>query len=324
MDLTKFKDILGPISLNEEQEQAILQFFTEAKAEIEAKLEVVEGNEMINKADAEAAFEALKADAEKAFNLFAEDSEKAFNLFKEDTEKAFDLYSEDKQAEYSENLVKGLQELYEDLNQRVVKDFMESKEFKALDSIKKVITPMIVNESEQLLVEEIEKLKTEKESLLESSTELARTNVINKLIHGLPDSYQPLVKKFISEGKDEEEIYAKFAFMCEAIEEVQNEISETPVAASSHPGNKPNKGKETKLERRTAEAGNMATGDNLPSGKTANASSAAKGKARKDKGSTNISESVVKSKSKETRIQKKEKSYFTEEEEQLLNIIGAI
>jgi len=222
MNLKRVKEILESKSLDEKEIKALDEFFTQYTEEVkiaERKKLGINGNEeMIPKSLAEKAFNKFNKDAETAFNLFKEDSKNAFNLFKSDSEKAFDLYAEDLQNEYAENMVKGLQDLYSDIETRVKKDFMESKDASILNGIKRLVMPLVAAEEQQALLEEIDKLKSEKKIILEETQEVTKENIINSLVSGFPKEYAEDIKSYLVPSKNEDEIYERFSFICEMVD----------------------------------------------------------------------------------------------------------
>jgi len=223
MKLDKIKALLESAKLTEEQVQAFDAFFESYTEELKKKFgknkAFNESNEeMIPKSIAEKMFKNVKRDAELAFNLYKEDAKTAFNEIKKHSEKAFELYAEDLQNECTDNMIHGLQELYSEVEDRVKRSFNESKEASVLNQIKTIMTPLIASEGNRELLEEIDRLKTMHQVILEENEDITREKTINTLIKDFPEQYYETVKEFISGAKDEDEIFERFGTICEMIE----------------------------------------------------------------------------------------------------------
>jgi len=263
IDLKRVKSILETAELKDEHFKALEDFFTQYTEEVRKSERKKLGNdgEMISKALAEKAFDKFREDSEEAFNLFKEDSKNAFELFKEDSEKAFELYEKDLQTEYTENMIKGLQDLYTDIEERVKKDFMESKDVSILENIKKLMIPLIATDDKKELVEEIERLKNEKQEIISENENISKENVINSLVSGFPKEYSEEIKTYLEKAKNEDEIYERFSFICEMVdkgalkpEEKKDAINEeiTKEEISSKKKKKPEANKKKKNVEKTS------------------------------------------------------------------------
>ena len=300
MNFQKLKKILGSKDISEEQVKALNEFFSAYTEEVKKSVLTNEG-EMIPKSVAAKAFKEFQGDAETAFNLFKEDSKKAFNLFKTDAENAFDIYAEDLQNEYSLNMIRGFQELYEDIQSRVQKDFLESKDVKVLNEMKKVMTPIIASDGQQALLEEIDKLKSERNHVINETKELTRENIINSLVKDFPTDYVEEVKGYLEASKDEDDIYERFSFICEMIDK-------GAINPKSKSINEDKKVKKTKT--------------NIVLEDTKTPKKIQKKKRKKVITEEDLNTSgTVKSKTQEPKIKIKEKKYFSEEDDALINML---
>jgi len=225
--MTNIAEVLQDIELSDDHVKALDEFFEGHTQQIREQVteelreeitEEVKSEVEITREDAERAFELFEADCEKAFELFEKDAEKAFELFESDAEKAFELGIEDVQKEYTENMTKALQDIYEDIEERAKSDVMESKEFKALEQVRKAIAPIVLTEDQKELLDEIEKVRAEKEALAEEKQVIERAKIIDTLMADFPEKYEEAVRKFIESAKTEDEIYERFNTMCEMIE----------------------------------------------------------------------------------------------------------
>ena len=308
MDLTKVKELLEGANLSDEQIKALDTFFAtyteevrdKVKEELSGKAFNESGEEMIPKSVAEEAFKKFQDDAKTAFNLFKEDSEKAFDLFKEDAHKAFQLYSEDLQEEYSENMIKGLQELYQDVEERVKRDFMESKDASILEQIKKLLVPLVASEEQQALLEEIEKLRSEKNEILEETKDLTRENIINTLVQDFPQEYVEDVKEYLEAAKNDDDIYERFSFICEMIDKGAFKPSKKEAFTEEETKAKQKKKTTQKKDKKAKVKPKKMIAEELDKQPTAS----------------------VKSKSVEKKVKEEESNkYFTEEDDALISMI---
>jgi len=219
MDILK---ALGNVDLDDTQIAALDKFFEEYRIKITDDVkqqysENVDTDKYILREKAEEAFALFESDCEAAFELFEKDAERAFELFEGDAEKAFDLGVEDIQKTYTENMAQALQETYDDIAERVKKDFLESKEYKTIQKLKDLVMPLL-EDSDSDLVEKIKSLNEEKEKVEEENKHLAKSNAINTLLKDIPMEYEETVKEFISAGNDEEEVIERFNTIVEMIE----------------------------------------------------------------------------------------------------------
>lgn len=238
-DVANLMDLFSDIELSEEQITALDDFFKQHREKIvkevmeEHKLSsentnVIDEEKYVSREDAEKAFELFENDCREAFDLFEKDAERAFELFEEDAEKAFELANEDLKKEYTENMAKALQEVYSDIEERVKKDFMESKEYKTISKIKDLILPLL-EESDHDLVEKIKSISEEKEKVEKENKELSREKTINILMKDIPAEYSETIEAFISKGKSEDEIIERFNAIIEMMETGQKvETTERP------------------------------------------------------------------------------------------------
>lgn len=168
--------------------------------------------------DVEKAFTAFELDAESAFELFESDAQKAFELFEEDAETAGELMNEDLKNFYSEKAMKAIEELYTSIESEVKQAFTESDEYRALEDIKKIATPLILEESEDDLAKKIVNLSSEKSVLLEEVESMKKKEIISSLVSDFPAKEASIIQEFIEKGKDEDEIYERFATVIELLE----------------------------------------------------------------------------------------------------------
>lgn len=231
MDISKIAGILESIELSDAQVVALDGFFEEYTKNIVDKTKKGLANEIkaqiteeVNKnipkdvKQAEKAFDLFENDTRKAFELFEGDAEKAFDLFEKDAEKAFELYKEDLQKEYTERMRKALLDIYEDIEGRVKKDLVESNEFKALDSIKKAVAPIMLSEEQKSIIKQAEAIKAERQAVTEEKAEMEKEKVIKTLIEDFPKEYAVAVEKFINQAKNVDEVYERFNTMVEMID----------------------------------------------------------------------------------------------------------
>jgi len=261
MDLLK---ILDGIEVNDEQIAALDKFFEDYKIKIKAEVEKqysegVDTEKYVLREDAEKAFALFEADCEKAFDMFEADAEKAFAMFEEDAEAAFNLGVEDVQKTYTENMTVALQEVYDEVAERVKKDFLESREYKTIQSLKDLIIPLL-EDSDNDLVAKIKALNEEKEQVEVENKKLAKTNMITTLLKDIPKEFVATVEEFISGGKDEDEVIERFNTIVETLEtklQIETRDEEKRFARKIKPAQEPTKPvtEDTKPEEKKAEDG---------------------------------------------------------------------
>lgn len=218
--LEKLKAVFEDIEISEDQQKALDEFFEEfyenvknnVKQEVEEEFSeshtAGESEDLISK---EEALEALRLQKEE----FLEDADKAF-------EKAIEDVRKEVAEEYSEKFTSALEEMYSTIYERVQTDFAVSEEGSALDTIKKTIQPLIVNESNEHLVTKIQSLESKLQELNEEKTELSRKELINSLISDIDESDKETVVEFIEGAKSEDEIYERFNTVMSLIEKQKN------------------------------------------------------------------------------------------------------
>lgn len=223
----EISEILSGIELTDDQVKALDKFFEDFTQQVKDKsaeelreivTEEVKADLEITREDAEKAFELFEADCEKAFELFEADCDEAFGLFEADAEKAADLMLEDVQKEYTENMTKALQDVYEDIEARVKSDVLESQEMKALNKIKEAVSPILLSEDQKKMLDEIQELRKQKEEIAEEKAVISREKIIETLMRDFPTQYEEQVRGFISKAKDEDEIYERFNTIVEMID----------------------------------------------------------------------------------------------------------
>lgn len=217
--LEKLKAVFEDIEISEDQQKALDEFFEEfyenvknnVKQEVEEEFSESQTGESEDLISKEEALEALRLQKEE----FLEDADKAF-------EKAIEDVRKEVAEEYSEKFTSALEEMYSTIYERVQTDFAVSEEGSALDSIKKTIQPLIVNESNEHLVTKIQSLESKLQELNEEKTELSRKELINSLISDIDESDKETVVEFIEGAKSEDEIYERFNTVMSLIEKQKN------------------------------------------------------------------------------------------------------
>lgn len=311
MDFAEMKKLLESLKPTNEQIKALEAFFAayteEVRKDERAKQTFVNksGEEMIPKAVAAKAFEKFKKDAETAFVLFKEDSKNAFQLFQKDSKKAFELYAADLQDEYSENMIRGLQDLYNDVCDRAQKDFLESKDMATFTQLKKIMTPLIAAEDQQTLLKEIEKLKSEKQQVLEEIKKLTREGIINSLVKDFPKEYVEDIREYLNVAKDEDDIYERFSFICEMIDKGQ--LKPSAISEEKRGGTPAS----IKFKKKSV------NGEKKLETKKALTTTKVKDKKAIVEELNAVTSSVI-SKSKEVKVENPKKKYFTEEDEAII------
>lgn len=234
MDIT---ETLKGVELNEEQEKAMTEFLTAFAEDIKTKsladAQVINEEEIVKREKAKYDEELAKVVEEnkQAFALFEEKAREAFTLFHEDSKKAFEASRNDLRNEYTETMAQALEDLFEEVEIRTKQDIFESDEFKAFETIKKVIAPMIVEGDKQSVFEEVQALRAEKNQLMAEKAESERTKVIATLLEDFPAEHSKAVEKFISNCKTVDEVYDRFNAIVEMLQ--TDMTAESAVVAST-------------------------------------------------------------------------------------------
>jgi len=161
--------------------------------------------------NSEKAFDLFSEDAEKAFNLYAEDAEAAFELAMKDSEKAFELVQEDLIKEHSETMGKAMDHLYETLLEKAKEEIYESENFAAISKIKEILAPTILEESNSItLVSKIKDLEKQLSLVKQEKINSEKDQIIESLVDELPSSEAKVVRSYISEANNIQEVYERY------------------------------------------------------------------------------------------------------------------
>jgi len=200
--IEKFKNVLDNIVINEEQKTALHEFFSEFSNILREKIreEVILENEKtettVDTSEFEVLFEEKLIVAKKQW-----EEEKALEI---------NALKETLQEEYAEELTSALEELYESVEVKVKADLSKTKEFAALETIKEAILPLINNEDTQAIAKEVGELRKEKAVLESFINDTRRENIIEDLVADFSEKKAAVIKEFLAECTDEEEIYKAF------------------------------------------------------------------------------------------------------------------
>lgn len=214
--LEKLKAVFDDISITAEQQTALDEFFEEFYENVKSNVKEEVEQEFSENVDSESDSEMISKDeALEALRLQREE-------FLEDAEKAFSRATDDLRNEiadeYSEKFAKALEEMYETIYEKVQTDFVKSEEGVALETVKKVVQPLIVNESNEHLITKIQSLESALQEVNEEKQELSRKELINNLISDIDESDKEMVVEFIEAAKTEDEIYERFNSVMSLIE----------------------------------------------------------------------------------------------------------
>lgn len=161
--------------------------------------------------NAEKAFDLFAEDAEKAFDLYAEDAEAAFELAMNDSEKAFELVQEDLLKEHSETMSKAMDHLYETLLEKAKEEIYESENFAAITKIKEILAPTILEESNSVtLMSKIKDLEKQLSLVKQEKVNSEKDQIIESLVDELPPSEAKVVRNYISEANNIQEVYERY------------------------------------------------------------------------------------------------------------------
>jgi len=161
--------------------------------------------------NAEKAFDLFAEDAEKAFNLYTEDADAAFELAMKDSEKAFELVQEDLLKEHSETMSKAMDHLYETLLEKAKEEIYESENFAAITKIKEILAPTILEESNSVtLMSKIKDLEKQLSLVKQEKVNSEKDQIIESLVDELPPSEAKVVRNYISEANNIQEVYERY------------------------------------------------------------------------------------------------------------------
>ena len=176
--------------------------------------------------NAEKAFDLFAEDSEKAFDLFAEDSEKAFELAMKDSEKAFELVQEDLTREHAETMSKALDHLYETLLEKAKEEIYESENFAAVRKIKEILAPTILEESNSItLMSRIKDLEKQVSEVKKEKINSEKDQIIESLVEELPISEAKIVRNYISEATNIQEVYERYNLAISLLEAKEERTS---------------------------------------------------------------------------------------------------
>lgn len=215
--IEKFKNVLDNIVVNEEQQAALHEFFSEFSNILKEKIreEVLLENE--NQEVAEPA-----ADE----NTFEEKLIEFKKQWEEEKNSEITALRESIREELSEQLTNTLEELYETVEAKVKADLSKTKEFVALDMIKEAILPLINDQDTHKLAKEVNELRKEKQILESFMNETKLENIIEDLVADFEPKKADVIREFLSECEDEESIYKTFNRVVSIFETKEEEILE--------------------------------------------------------------------------------------------------
>lgn len=240
--LEKIKKVLSDVEITEEQQQALDEFFAELHESLEEKIRadyedeiellqesVEDSNDRdgwVRVEEAERAFDLAMADAEAAFDLGMADAERAFDLAMEHAEQAFNLVQKDLIQEHSEVMTEAMEELYEELLEKAKEQLYESSEFENVRKIKEILAPSILEESNSVtLLSKVQKLQAQLEEVKKEKERVELSNVVESLVEELPQREAKVVRKYISEATNVDEVYERYNLAISLLEAKEEEES---------------------------------------------------------------------------------------------------
>lgn len=238
--LEKIKKVLSDVEITEEQQEALDEFFAELHESLEEKIRADYEDEIellqesfedsndrdgwVRVEEAERAFDLAMADAEAAFDLGMADAERAFDLAMEHAEQAFNLVQKDLIQEHSEVMTEAMEELYEELLEKAKEQLYESSEFENVRKIKEILAPSILEESNSVtLLSKVQKLQAQLEEVKKEKERVELSNVVESLVEELPQREAKVVRKYISEATDVDEVYERYNLAISLLEAKEEE-----------------------------------------------------------------------------------------------------
>ena len=240
--LEKIKKVLSDVEITEEQQEALDEFFAELHESLEEKIRADYEDEIellqesfedsndrdgwVRVEEAERAFDLAMADAEAAFDLGMADAEAAFDLAMEHAEQAFNLVQKDLIQEHSEVMTEAMEELYEELLEKAKEQLYESSEFENVRKIKEILAPSILEESNSVtLLSKVQKLQAQLEEVKKEKERVELSNVVESLVEELPQREAKVVRKYISEATNVDEVYERYNLAISLLEAKEEEES---------------------------------------------------------------------------------------------------
>lgn len=212
----KYESLLQSIQLDEAKQKEFNEFVSELATALESI-----ATEPVDVATLEAEFVAKGEEILK----------KARADWESVAEVAFEEKANDIKTEMAEQMSVAIESLQEELKEQVRAEFLESDEYKAFEKVKEAVAPFVEGLDAKVL-EQVEKLKQEKEELSKTVEEKLLQESIDELVEGLPEKRATVVRRFLESCKTQEEVYAEF-------ERVMKNLYEEEVDPSSEPTSEP-------------------------------------------------------------------------------------
>lgn len=190
----KYESLLQSIQLDEAKQKEFDSFVSELATALESVVA-----EPVDVVALEAEFVAKGEEILK----------KARADWEEVAEEAFKEKAEDIKNEMAEQMAVAIESLQEELKEQVKTEFLESDEFKAFEKVKEAVAPFVEGLDAKIL-EEVEKLKQEKEELSKTVADKVLQESIDELLEGLPENKSKVVRKFLESCKTQDEVYSEF------------------------------------------------------------------------------------------------------------------
>lgn len=224
--LEKFKEVFSNIEINEDQAQALNNFFEEYSRSIEKKIKIKyesafspEKNGYIKASEAEKAFELFKKESEMAFEAYKTDTEKAFTLFEKDAEMAFEAFENDAELAFEafEGDSQKAFELFEEDSKQAFGLFVEDSS-KAFDMF-----------NQDVITEHSEKMAQIIEDLYPTLEEKVRQDLLASDEFKIYENFKHQIKPYlINESETEHSLRKQVDFLKAELESLneEKEVSE--------------------------------------------------------------------------------------------------
>ena len=219
--LEKFKEVFSNIEINEDQAQALNNFFEEYSRSLEKKFKAKyenafspEKNGYIKASEAEKAFELFKKESEMAFEAYKSDTEKAFELFEKDAEMAFGAFEKDAELAFEafESDSQKAFELFEGDAKQAFGLFVEDSS-KAFDMF-----------NQDVITEHSEKMAQIIEDLYPTLEEKVRQDLLASEEFKIYESFKHQIKPYlISESETEHSLRKQVDFLKAELESLNEE-----------------------------------------------------------------------------------------------------
>ncbi len=203
--LVKYESLLKTIQLDEAKQKEFDSFVSELSASFESL-----------------SAEKPTVDVAELEQSFIEKGEEILKKAREDwevvAEEAFKNRTTEIKEEMASEMAVAIEKLQEELKDQVRAEFYESEEYQAFEKVKEAVAPFVEG-LDQKVVDELNKVKQEKDELSKVVGETLLKESIDELVSDLPEKKAKIIRKFLEACKTQEEVYAEFERVVKILQE---------------------------------------------------------------------------------------------------------